>query len=160
MSICVKRRGASSDEAADIYRRLAVIQAHDPTVHKPAAETDPDFRLTYNVWKPASSTYKKSNPGPPDFRIAVVDARKTKMPTLAQLAALLDQTPYEPPQGTQLYQKLRAGYKSVILAVVDRGVTSYLRIADAALAREKLYERKPKAPQHKNSGGGKGKRRK
>ncbi|KAI5239030.1 hypothetical protein E4T43_07018 [Aureobasidium subglaciale] len=102
---------------------------------------DPAFRITYHLWKPGSMTYKKSDPGTPDFRIAVINARETSFPTVAQLGALIDTQPYQPPrQDVQLYQKLRSGYKSVILAVVDQGVTSYLRLADAGFSREKLFD--------------------
>ncbi|THX69364.1 hypothetical protein D6D05_09038 [Aureobasidium pullulans] len=133
---------------AEIYRRLAIIPSYDPTsrTKDSANATDPAFRITYHLWKPGSTTYKKSDPGTPDFRIAVINARETSVPTLAQLSALIDTQSYEPPRkDVQLYQKLRSGYKSVILAVVDQGVTSYLRLADAGFCREKLFDRKPPA---------------
>ncbi|KAI7380713.1 hypothetical protein KC328_g12633, partial [Hortaea werneckii] len=135
---------------ADIYRRLALINWHDPTTsHEPSyphiPSTDDAFRVTYYVWKPGSKTYKKRDPGPPDFRIAVVNGRETTIPALEQLSALMETVPYDPPrEDSQLYQKLRWGYKSVILAIVDQGITSYLRVADACFGREKLYERKPR----------------
>lgn len=97
----------------------------------------------FHIYKP-STTFRKTAPPPPDFRIAVVDARaQTTMPTMAQLGSLLDNSPLDPPQGEKmsraLYMRLRQGYRSVILAVVDQGVVSYLRIADAAFGKEKLY---------------------
>ncbi|KAG9907378.1 hypothetical protein KCV02_g14989, partial [Aureobasidium melanogenum] len=141
---------------AEIYRRLAIIPSYDPTARKKysAETTDPAFRITYHLWKPGSTTYKKSDPGTPDFRIAVVNARETSFPTLAQLSGLIDTQPYQPPrQDAQLYQKLRNGYKSVILAVVDQGVTSYLRLADAGFVREKLFDRKPPAARKGGKGG-------
>ena len=101
------------------------------------------FRVVFHIYKP-STTFRKTAPPPPDFRIAVVDARaQTTMPTMAQLGSLLDNSPLDPPQGEKmsraLYMRLRQGYRSVILAVVDQGVVSYLRIADAAFGKEKLY---------------------
>ena len=157
---------------ADIYRKLALVRFHDPTLHfyptipydddeLDSANPEPSLRVTYHVWKPGSQTFKKSAPGPPDFRVAVINARETTVPTLEQLASLLETTPYDPPPPTsQLYQKLKHGYKNVILAVVDQGVTSYLRIADAAFGREKLYERKGKMPGGKRGGrGGRGRGR-
>lgn len=70
----------------------------------------------------------------------------TTIPTSAQLGALLESTPLDPPVGEkmsrQLYQRLRYGYRNVILAVVDEGVVSYLRIADSAFGKEKLYKEK------------------
>ncbi|KAK3721096.1 tRNA-splicing endonuclease subunit sen54 [Vermiconidia calcicola] len=159
----------------EIYRRLALIPFHDPAkqsgpIHYDAdldsdsdSEYDPNQSLciTYHVWKPGSQTYKKSAPGPPDFRIAVVNARETTVPTLEQLSHLMDTVPFDPPvESAQLYQKLRHGYKNVILAIVDQGVVSYLRVAEAAFGREKLYERRGKGPAGKRGGrGGRGRGR-
>ena len=147
----------------EIYRRLSLVNFHDPTVqffqpYLEPPEEDPEemdlsFRITYHVWKPGSQTFKKSDPGTPDFRIAVVNARETTIPTLQQLSSLMKMVPYDPPMPTgQLYQKLRHGYKNVVLAVVDQGVVSYLRMADAAFGREKLHGRKGKGPGGKRGG--------
>lgn len=95
------------------------------------------------MYKPSSS-FKKSSPGPPDFHIAVVDGRESSVPTIAQLSALLESTPYDPPPKSmekQVYQRLKHGYRNVILAVVDQGVVSYLRVADAGFGQERIYER-------------------
>jgi len=74
---------------------------------------------------------------------------------------LVDTQPYMPPKPeAQLYAKIRNGYKSVILAVVDQGVTSYLRLADAGFVREKLFERKAPAARKGGKGGGKWKKNK
>lgn len=104
----------------------------------------PSLPVAYHVYKP-SSAFRKSAPPAPDFRIAVVNARtQPTVPTLAELAALLESTPFDPPAGDKMarsvYMRLRHGYRSVILAVVDQGVVSYLRVADAAFGREKLYQ--------------------
>lgn len=150
----------------EIYRRLALIPYYDPSKslgpRYTAPVTDPVYRITYHVWKPGSTTYKKSAPGPPDFRVAVVNARESSVPTLEQISALLETVPYQPPvENAQLFQKLKHGYKSVILAVVDQGVVSYLRFADAAFGREKLYERKSHGSGGKRGGfrGGRGRGR-
>ncbi|KAI5362964.1 putative tRNA-splicing endonuclease, subunit Sen54 [Septoria linicola] len=149
-----------------IYRRLALINFHDPTLPRPpqspeAPSTDPNLRITYHVWKPGSAHFKKSNPVDPDFRIAVVDARKDKIPSLDQLGALLDTTPYNPPKNNDahMHVKLKHGYKNVILAVVDNGVPSYLRIADAAFGHEKVYERTQRGGGGKRGGRGGGRGR-
>lgn len=150
----------------DIYRRIALINYHDPTTqhryfdpHEPS--TDENFRVTYHVWKPGSTTYKKSAPGVPDFRIAVVNARETSVPTLEQMSALMETTPYDPPgRKQQTYQKLKHGYKNVMLAIVDQGVVSYLRIADATFGNEKLYDRRgPGAKRGGRGGRGRGRGR-
>ena len=101
------------------------------------------LRCSFHVWKPRPD-FKKSSPGQPDFRIAVVNAREDDMPVLEQLDELLQSVPYDLPQpkiGTHVYQKLKHGWRNVILAVVDQGVVSYLRISDAGFGKEKLYER-------------------
>ncbi|KZF19412.1 hypothetical protein L228DRAFT_263743 [Xylona heveae TC161] len=161
----------------DIYRLLSVIPAHDPTIApprpKPVAKsdsssitdgeasrtgtTDPPFRVAYHIYKPTPS-FKKSAPGPPDFRIAVVNARETTLPTLPQIAALVESTPYCPPPASmhQSNQKLRYGYRNVVLAIVDNGVVSYMRIGDAGFAQERLFERFDAV---KAGGGGRGNKR-
>ncbi|KAK0345724.1 tRNA-splicing endonuclease subunit sen54 [Friedmanniomyces endolithicus] len=151
---------------ADIYRRLALIPWYDPTntqitAASQSSPTDGEIRVTYHVWKPGSATFKKSDHGPPDFRIAVVDARETTAPSLQQLGNLMATLPYEPPKAEdQLYQKLKHGYKNVILAIVDQGVVSYLRISDAAFGRERLYERAGRGFGGKRGGrGGRGRGR-
>ena len=70
----------------------------------------------------------------------------------------METAPYDPPAGTaQMYQKLKHGYKNVVLAVGDQGVVSYLRLADAGFGIEKLYDRKGRGPGGKRGGrGGRG----
>ncbi|KAK4494185.1 hypothetical protein PRZ48_014483 [Zasmidium cellare] len=151
---------------ATIYKRLSLIPFYDPTTAtQPSSQndpsTDPAFRITYHVWKPGSPKFKKSAPGPPDFRIAVINARETTPPTLEQLGSLLETTPYDAPNPEgQMNANLKYGYKNVILAVVDQGVTSYLRIADAAFGMEKVYERKAqRGGKRGGRGGGRGRGR-
>ncbi|KAH0545579.1 hypothetical protein FGG08_000410 [Glutinoglossum americanum] len=133
-----------------IYRRLALIPYHNPTLASlesvSSKSTDPPFRIAYNVWKPRPG-FKKSSPGEPDFRVAVVNARETSVPTLTQVSALLESVPYDPPPpGMQRhsYMRLKHGYRNAILAVVDQGVTSYLRLGDAGFGLEKMYGMAPK----------------
>jgi tRNA-splicing endonuclease subunit Sen54 len=140
----------------DIYRKLSIIPWHDPTVSQsPAPRTEAPFRVVFHVYKP-STPFRKSAPPAPDFRIAVIDSRTHSMPTLSQLGALLESTPLDPPRGEkmdrQLYMRLRQGYRNVILAVIDQGVVSYLRVADAAFGKEKLYENRG-TPQGNKVGG-------
>ena len=103
------------------------------------------FRVAFDVWKPQPS-FKKSGPGEPDYRIAVVSARDSPLPTRTQLRALLESTPLAPPpkaMENKPLQRLKHGYRNVLLAVVDQGVVSYMRVSDAAFAAEKIYERAP-----------------
>ncbi|KAF2222298.1 hypothetical protein BDZ85DRAFT_282374 [Elsinoe ampelina] len=139
----------------DIYRSLAMICWYNPTVQRESSERprEQKLQITWNVWKPNNTVYKKSKPGPPDFRIAVMDSRSTGLPSLADLAGLVDTQPYQPPPtNMQLYAKLKHGYKSVILAVVDEGVTSFIRLSDAAFGLEPLYEKSSKPTKGKGGG--------
>ncbi|KAI9888822.1 MAG: tRNA-splicing endonuclease subunit sen54 [Vezdaea aestivalis] len=131
----------------DIYRSLQLVGASSPyaseSQNPTTSQAAPPFQIYFNVYKPTPG-FRKSAPGPPDFRIAVVDARTTPTPTLAQLSALMHSTPFAPPpehMAKQNAQKLRHGYRNVVLAVVDQGIVSYLRLSESAFAEVKLYER-------------------
>lgn len=132
-----------------IYQQLSVIPRHEPAPLPKGNLPSPQdpFCVVYNIWKPARiPTFAKSNPGEPDFRIAVVTSRSTSVPTLTQLTAVLESTPWDPPpkEWTGLeksYQRLKHGWRNVVLAVVDQGIISYLRMSEAAFAEERLYER-------------------
>ncbi|KAJ5497472.1 hypothetical protein N7463_009459 [Penicillium fimorum] len=133
----------------DIYRKLAIIPWYDPITapERHPADTTPPFRVVFHVFKP-STPFKKSAPPTPDFRVAVVSTRdQTTMPTMTQLGALLESTPLDPPARGE-NGPLRHGYRNVVMAVVDQGVVSYLRVADSAFGKEKLYENKggPQGP--------------
>ena len=142
----------------DIYRALVLIP-YDTSTARPQIQEMPalpvhqsSFRMTYHVWKP-SSAYRKSNPPAPDFRIAVLDARETSVPTMSQIGALLDTMPDDKlPKERQLEARLKHGKRNVILAVVDMGVVSYLRFSEAAIGGEKLFENKNKKRQWKKGG--------
>lgn len=138
-----------------IYRLLSLIPAHDPaaptdreslrssaSMGHPTSPTHPRIRPAFYVWKPTSE-FKKSVPPPPDFRIAVINAREEGFPVLEQLDDLLQSVPYDPPplgSEEQVYRRVKHGWRNVILAVVDQGVVSYIRVADAGFAKEKIYE--------------------
>ncbi|KAI9809161.1 MAG: hypothetical protein M1825_002451 [Sarcosagium campestre] len=156
----------------DIYKRLRLIPYHDatcptstPTPQAQTTTTTHPFRIAFHVWKPGHATFKKTNLPPPDFRIAVVSARDptATMPTQSQLAALLGSTPYAPPPAASmrhLEQRLRHGWRNVILAVVDQGVVSYLRISEACFAHEPLnMEPAARGGRGGKRGGGRGRGR-
>jgi tRNA-splicing endonuclease subunit Sen54 len=90
--------------------------------------------------------------------VAVIDARETRAPTLSQLSALLESAPWDPPKSdAHMHAKLKHGYRNVILAVVDQGVTSYLRVADSSFGREKVFERNAgRGGKRGGRGGGRG----
>ncbi|KAJ6024111.1 hypothetical protein N7540_004908 [Penicillium herquei] len=132
----------------DVYRRMSLIPWYDPTLapQRDPLDTIAPFRVIFHVYKPSTSLKKSALP-PPDFRIAVINTREqTTIPTLPQLSALLQGTPVDPPSGEKMerlmYMRLRHGYRNVVLAVVDQGVSSFLRIGDAAFGKEKMYDSK------------------
>ncbi|OKL57458.1 hypothetical protein UA08_07220 [Talaromyces atroroseus] len=151
-----------------VFRKLALIPTEDAAVKRPSRkQTEAPFQFVYHVYKP-NTPFKKSAPPAPDFRIAVVDARiQTSIPTLRQIRALLATSPYDPPKGEKmerhLYARLRQGYRSAILAIVDQGVVSYLRFGDAGFSKEKIFETQgpPRGPKtggfSKNNRGREGK---
>jgi tRNA-splicing endonuclease subunit Sen54 len=145
---------------ADIYRLMNLIPTVDRTA-PPQFTLEPDptnpFRIHFDVYKSGTGNFKKSNRGPPDFRVAVVNARESSVPTASQLNDLLATTPYDPPNPTDpMYKKLKQGSRNVILAIVDNGIPSYIKIADSDFSDVKLYERTGKAPRGKGGGRGRG----
>lgn len=145
--------GSTYRSYTSIYERLAVIPAHhhptSPTSSSSSSSSSTSaahapFRVAYHVWKPQPA-FKKSSPPPPDFRIAVVSARDTPVPTLAQLTHLLDTIPFDDAKASAAKNpthRLKDGRRNVILAIVDSGVTSFLKFADVAFADEPLFARK------------------
>lgn len=140
----------------NIYHSLSIIPAYDPLTSEPEPLPSPDspFSVVFHVYKP-STLIRKSNPGPPEFRLAVIDARThPTIPTLEDLSCLLATTPLTPPRGgkldTHLYMRIRHGWRNVILGIVDQGVVSFLRVSDSGFSKSPLHAQK--------SGGGGGKR--
>lgn len=136
----------------EIYQRLALIPSHHPprsSAHAPStASATAPFRIAYHIWKPRPN-FKKSDPPPPDFRVAVVSARETSMPTLQELAGLFEGVPVdESVKEKSQFARLKEGWRNVVIAVVDSGVTSYIKVADVGFAGEEMWKVKP--------GGGRG----
>ena len=128
----------------DIFRALSMVPFHDPSTVPQRPQPPPPFRIAYHVYKP-NTPYRKSSPPAPDFRIAVLDARTTNVPTLDQIGALLDSMPLdELPKDRRLEQRLKHGKRNVILAIVDNGVVSYMRLSDTSFGSAKLYSEERK----------------
>lgn len=131
-----------------IYQRLSIVPRHTPSPKPSSSCTSPNspFQVSFYAWKPSRIPgFAKSNPGRPDFRIAVVSSQSTTIPTLTEMTSLLESTPWDPPSQEwtgpeKCYARLKHGFRNVILAVADRGVISYLRVGEAAFGNEKLYE--------------------
>ncbi|EJT99752.1 hypothetical protein DACRYDRAFT_82203 [Dacryopinax primogenitus] len=54
------------------------------------------YEIFYHVWRP-STAWKKTSVPPADFELVVVDARTTRLPTLADLTRLFGELPVQPP---------------------------------------------------------------
>ena len=143
-----------------VYQQIAVIPRHKPSPISEERDSKHPYRIVFELWKPSRiPTFAKSNPGVPDFRIAVTDSRSSCVPSLTQITSLVESTPWDPPkpewQGpSKTYQRLRHGWRNVVLAVVDQGIISYLRIGEAAFGEERLYERFDRSGQGSKQGGG------
>ena len=147
---------------ADIFRALPLISFHTASVSSSTVATPPPpppapFRLTYTVHKP-STPYKKTAPPAPDFQIAVLDARSSQVPRLDQIGALLDSIPPDPlPEDKKMEARIKHGVRNVVLAVVDCGVVSYLRIGEAGFGDHRVYEaRRGRGGGKRGRGGGGG----
>ncbi|TAQ85695.1 hypothetical protein B7494_g5965 [Chlorociboria aeruginascens] len=84
-----------------IYRKMAIVPRHKPSPIPNESLPSPEdpFSVVYWLWKPARvPTFAKSNPGIPDFRVAIVDARGASVPSLTQMTSLLESTPWAPPK--------------------------------------------------------------
>lgn len=147
-------------------------------------EVETTYTTTYNIYSP-NTHYRKSAPPAPHYRICVISARTTRLPTLPELHGLLAEqpahtsplssitTPYTttPTAGRDAanasapndtastpptditkdrktrtlgatYAALKRGQSSVLLAVVDEGIVSYLRVSEAGFVVEgRLFER-------------------
>ncbi|RCI11391.1 hypothetical protein L249_7129 [Ophiocordyceps polyrhachis-furcata BCC 54312] len=139
----------------DIYRQLELVPRHRPNAAMQEQQqqqqqhgTPPQepFRVHFHVWKSGGLPFSKKKPPPPDFRIAVTDTAGSGLPTLSQLDALFGSVPPDRPgenmQGPgRLYQRIRHGYRNVIVAVVDWGLVNFMRFGEAAFGEEKLFER-------------------
>jgi len=100
-----------------------------------------------DIYKPKPQ-FKKSNPGTPDFRIIVISARDTTIPSLTDLDKILSaagcHVSAQQIDGKKTpIQKLKQGKSSIILAIVDSGVISFVRFTDLEFAKHPLYAAKP-----------------
>ena len=143
-----------------IYHQIAVIPRHKPSSMPQQTESEHPYRIVFELWKPSRiPTFAKSNPGIPDFRIAITDSRSSCVPSLTQITSLLESTPWDPPKPewtgpAKTYQRLRHGWRNVVLAVVDQGIISYLRVGEAAFGEEQMYKRFDRNGQGAKRGGG------
>lgn len=129
-----------------IYKQLAIIPRHKPSQELSSWEVQEPFRIHYHVWKAGTSPWSKTRPPPPDFYLAIVDTRETSVPSLEEISALLDSSPWDPPKAQwnkpgQIYPRLKWGWRNVLVAIVDHGIVNFLRFGEGAFGEEPLYPR-------------------
>ncbi|CAZ85800.1 unnamed protein product [Tuber melanosporum] len=116
-----------------IYSRLSIIPTHHPP-HTPtnmvAVASETPFRIAYKVWKPQPH-FRKSDPPPADFLVAVASARETSLPTLSQLSALFDSVPVdEKTGGKSQFRRLKDGHRKCLVSQSwDTEVTTFIKFA-------------------------------
>ncbi|KAH8160772.1 hypothetical protein CIB48_g7474 [Xylaria polymorpha] len=153
-----------------IFEQLVLVQRHKPNPLPGSEVPQPQgpFKIYFELWK-SGSTFSKTKPSPPDFQMAVVDARDSCVPTLEQLDTLLLSTPWNPPEMDDgkpgagfVYKRLKHGWRHAIIAIVDRGLISYMRFGEMAFGEELLYQTpnlRPRAKRGGRSGRGRGRGR-
>ncbi|KAI0422499.1 tRNA-splicing endonuclease subunit sen54 N-term-domain-containing protein [Xylaria grammica] len=149
-----------------IFEQLALVQRYKPSPLPASEMPHPEgpFKINFHVWKSTSNFTKTKSP-PPDFQMAVVDACDSSVPTLEQLDSLLLSTPWNPPENDEgkqgagfIYKRLKHGWRHAVLAIVDRGLISYMKFSEMAFGEELLYEMntRPKAKRGGRVGRGRG----
>ena len=98
------------------------------------AGADPPLLPTFYINKPSAlQGYKKSSPPPPNYIVCVLDARSSTIPTSTQIGHLLASMPDEPQLESlskkRLEARIKIGKRSVLFAVVDSGLVSYMRFS-------------------------------
>jgi len=82
-----------------VYKSLRSLSTGGNTplhVKRAKDSADSPYEIFFNLYKP-STPFKKTAPPPPDFSVAVVNARTTPMPTLPELVDLFGVLPELPP---------------------------------------------------------------
>ncbi|CCG84062.1 protein of unknown function [Taphrina deformans PYCC 5710] len=131
----------------DIYSRMSFVPCHLDT-HKSTLKTpeqsDNLLKLSFDVWKP-NTNFRKSAPGPPHFRVAVLDSRKHNVCSIEALAALFDTIAVDQEYARKpQFTRLKTGRRNFVLAVADMGVVSFLSLGDVSFGSEVVYtEYKP-----------------
>ena len=145
----------------DVFRSLALIPYHTSTTSPKSSSTPKSpYTLSYLLYKP-NSGYRKSAPPSPNYRVCIVDARATNVPTMSQIGGLLDTMPEDElkGEGRRIEAKIKHGRRNVLVAVVDGGVVSYLRFSESEIGRYRLYEEKGRKGTKGRGGGQRGRGR-
>lgn len=117
-----------------ILKQLCFIPSYKTygSIEKESVDTDSQYQIHYNVWKPRSLFSKKAPPKP-DFQVCIVE----EFPKLKDIHALFNKLNYELEtldfsnlDQRQKDQKLKYGSgRSIILATIDNGV-SFINLSE------------------------------
>ena len=119
-----------------VYRRLQYISHHTlDTRYVP--NHDNTLHISFDVWKP-NTHFRKSNPGIPDFQVAVLDASTNDLFTQCDVDRLFASLPLRENAKKSPFARLKEGHRNFVLAVVDLGVISFLNVGDTNFAMEDM----------------------
>lgn len=131
-----------------IYTQLAILPVHKPT---PTLTTSPPpttpWKVFYHIWKSDGKPFSKRSPPSPDFLIAVTDTLYHGVPTLEQMDALWQSSAvFDDPRRTipekgRVHPRIKQGWRSVLVAIVDCGLVNFIRFGEGAFGGEDLVER-------------------
>ncbi|KAA8912597.1 hypothetical protein TRICI_003435 [Trichomonascus ciferrii] len=136
-----------------VFQSMEIIPYRKPP-HNPIELTPNDdeslHKIDFLVWKP-NTNFKKTNPSPPDYYISVIDARTHPMPDINAVDKLFNSVPVNVDNATRTQtQRLKEGWRNVILAVVDSGLISLFKLGDVGFGEEKVYT-KPAPPKRRKN---------
>lgn len=138
------------------YKDLEIVPHHiSPKTQKEADKRNQSNKPgsimpVFSVWKPTVG-FRKASPGPPDYHVAIVNARDQPMPGFNDVTALLDRMPVDEANATRTQtQRLKEGWRRAIVAVVDSGITTFYKVTDVDFGTEKVYV-KPPPPKKKTT---------
>lgn len=129
---------STSPSKTDQHMMTAAAAAAPPSTRTSSPSPSSSLHISFQIYKPSSiPTFRKSHPPPPDQHLLILNARTTTLPTSRQLGDLLACLPNPSPKPTphnthsrpRIETRIKRGTNSFLLAVVDCGIVSYLRIA-------------------------------
>ncbi|SCU88001.1 LAFA_0E10110g1_1 [Lachancea sp. 'fantastica'] len=143
----------------------------------------PEF--TFDIWKPRG-TFKKKDPGPPDFQVLVFNKNSgsSAFPTYPRIRQLfrsvrstyegsftpgqnatasgskkVSEVPKRPLPHVEQQRRLKKGYRSFILAVMDDGLISFVKLTESDFGSEDVWFKSNGQGNKKRFGAGQPKQR-
>jgi len=157
---------STSPSSSRNNQRLRIIyQVHKPNnpSYRKSSPGRPDFLIsvlnartsTFPTLKELNELLKSVPYEPPPKTVVKKTLSSGQKPQSETSSDNKDKEPVKEKE-MHVYGKIKHAYKSVIIAVVDQGVSSFIRIGDSGMEREKLYEKIGQGGMGKGKGHGKG----